>query len=81
MKVYYPKYHTGMHRIFATPANDGGKDVSEFSDGEGKPITFAVEFKGVHGAEVSDALGKYLVSKGFAKRTRVQQTLDQFVGA
>lgn len=80
MKVFYPAHNRGTQRIYVTPANDGGVEVSEFVDGKGEPISFAVEFVGNRGVEVSDALGKYLVARGLARRTRFPALVDQLAG-
>lgn len=78
MKVFYPAFLPGnaTQRIYVTPANDGGSEVSEFVDGNNVPIPFTVEFKGNRGTEVSDALGRYLVARGHARRTRVPAMID-----
>lgn len=71
MRVYYPGGRRN-HTTFVTPAADvegirGGVD-SEWLDDEGHPKMITVNF--VNGsAEVSDALGRYLVARRYAKRT------------
>lgn len=60
--------------MFATPAADPGRSKGEvpelWVDNEGKPVSFVIEFK--HGeAEVEPTLGKYLVERGMAHKTRL----------
>ncbi len=71
MRVYYTGQRNN-HQMAVAPAADprGGAIDSEWIDARGKPVTFHVNFvDGV--AEVPDALGRYLVKTGMAKRTRL----------
>jgi hypothetical protein len=72
MRVWYPVPTKGQHIIHVTPANDPeGKEVSEFVDGENKPLQFSVVFApGGRSLEISDALGKYLIAKKLARKMR-----------
>lgn len=72
MKVYL----TGgtkapSHMMHVAPAADvKGEVPAEWVNGDNEPLNFAVEFKfGV--AEVADDLGKYLVSRGLARKSKL----------
>lgn len=73
MRVYHPT-NQGNHTLYIAPAADpraavGGADA-EWTDDAGLPRTFEVCFQGGK-AEVTDAIGRYLVATGQAKRTRL----------
>lgn len=73
MKVYYAGTRSN-HTMYVAPAGDprftGGVIDSEWVNESGEPRTFEVFFRdGV--AQVADALGRYLVKTGQAKRTRL----------
>lgn len=72
MKVYYSGGFRD-HQAFVTPARDpigikGGVDSSWLEDDGETPKMLVVNFRGGI-AEVPDALGKYLVASGMAKRS------------
>ena len=60
------------HVVIMTPAAHlAGQELpSEFVEADGKPRNFEILF--VHGkAEVSDALGKYMIAQKLAEKTRL----------
>jgi hypothetical protein len=73
MRVYYPGTRVN-HQVFVAPAadprtNQGAID-SEWINDDGTPKTLLVEFRD-GAADVPDALGRYLIATGQAKRTRL----------
>lgn len=71
MRVYYPGERKN-HQMFVAPGADPrvireGVNA-EWLDSRGAPRTFTIDF--VNGvAEVADALGRYLIATGQARRT------------
>lgn len=77
MRVWYPAPLKGVHIIHVRPAADAaGKEVSEFVDPENNAIQFTVAFdRSGRSEEIPDALGKYLIEKKLARKTRISQLL------
>jgi hypothetical protein len=73
MIVWEPVARTragGLHTIYVAPAKeDPSATVSDWVDRDGNPITFPVIFRGGK-AEVSDSLGRFLIDKKLAKKSR-----------
>lgn len=70
MQVYKPETRKqASHLLFVAPGKTN-PDVSNWKDGEGKPLMFKVEFK-FGAATVTRQLGKYLINEGIAKRSRL----------
>lgn len=72
MKVYLTGGSKApSHRMHICPANDiKGEVPAEWVTEHNEPLNIVVEFK--HGvAEVPDNLGKYLISRGIARKTRL----------
>jgi hypothetical protein len=76
VKVYLSgdRQRFGEHTVFVAPGNDpvgiSGGVCDEWLEPGGKPRTIAVQFN--HGlATVPDNLGRYLVARGLARRTRL----------
>ena len=77
MKVFL--HHVGhkrpvRHTLHIAPAADRagikGEVPTEWVNDKNEPVTFIVEFN--HGvAEVSDSIGKYLIDRGMAKKTKL----------
>lgn len=68
MKIYYHG-NSSLHRIFVTPAVDH-PEVAAWRELDGRPRQFEVLFQNGL-AIVDDNLGKYLVEKGLASKTKV----------
>jgi hypothetical protein len=70
MKIYHPSGRYGLHTVAVAPAAiDRTANVEEWQDEEGNPRTLTVRF--VYGeAVVDDSLGRFLISKGLAKKSR-----------
>lgn len=72
MKVYYPERQErpGVRCISVAPAAvDPTGRVPEWQDADGNPLTLHVRF--INGeAVVDDPLGRFLIAKGHAKKTR-----------
>jgi hypothetical protein len=68
MKVYVTQASSN-HTIHVQPGHEF-KDVSDWVDAQGHPILLSVKFNnGV--ADVESNLGKYLIDKGLAKKSRL----------
>ncbi len=70
MKIYHPTQGHGLRSIAVAPAAmDPTARVPEWQDENGDPVTVTVRFR--YGmAEVEDPIGRFLVAKGLAKKTR-----------
>ena len=72
MQVYLPT-DSASHTMYVCPAADKtvGDDIpSEWVDADNKPLSFTVQFVAGR-AEVPDSVGKYLVAKRLAAKTRL----------
>ena len=72
MLVYVP-HKKASHTMFVCPAGDTfvkGEKPSDWVDDENKPITFQVEFRRGK-AEVDDKVGKYMVERGLARKSKI----------
>lgn len=79
MKVYHPMGSSMM--LMVTPAKGMAEAPSDWTDVEGKPKRFDVQFvAGV--ATVDDKLGKWLIEQGHAHKTglrRITNTLQRAI--
>ena len=76
MRVYFNSDKRGSHTVHVRPAADfdflkGQPPASDWLESDGRtPAQFAIAFvDGV--AEVSDSVGRYLISAGHARATRL----------
>lgn len=70
MQVYKPEAKTSRtHRLFVAPGKTH-PDVSNWKDGEGRPIMMVVVFE-FGTATVTRQLGRYLIAEGLARRSRL----------
>lgn len=66
MKIYLPQHKDERHTVHIAPGKD--IDTPEFRNPDGTFTLFTVTFDGGV-AEVPDSLGKYMVDKGYARRS------------
>ncbi len=65
------------HKMSVAPAGDRafvkGEVPADWVNDENRPLNLEVDF--VHGvAEVSDELGRYLIARGLARKSRILET-------
>ncbi|WP_024516836.1 hypothetical protein [Bradyrhizobium sp. Tv2a-2] len=70
MKVY-SRGSNPTSTLYICPAADTTGEVpAEWVDDNNSPLQFTIEFR--HGAaEVPDPIGKYLIARGYAKKTKL----------
>ena len=70
MIVYLP---ADAHTLYVCPAGDmtvGDEIPAEWVDADNNPLTFEIAFRGGC-AEVADSVGRYLLAKKLANKTRL----------
>jgi hypothetical protein len=73
MFVYAPNKKKATHTMYLCPGADPeikGEKPSDWFNDKNEPISFTVVFKAGR-AEVDDTVGRYMIERGLAKKTRL----------